>query len=112
MVPNNSPRSACAERPRIDSTSFSNPLTTDDSWTCSSRRTHDQATRAAHARNASSRRRYVDPTTCERDYSEAELEFMQAMQEYKHRSGRMFPTWSEVLEVLTSLGYEKAEDAD
>jgi hypothetical protein len=29
------------------------------------------------------------------------------MHEYKHSSGRMFPTWSEVLEVLRSLGYEK-----
>jgi len=37
----------------------------------------------------------------------AEMEFMQAMQEYKQKSGRMFPTWSEVLEVLRSLGYEK-----
>ena len=33
--------------------------------------------------------------------------FMQAMQAYKQRSGRMFPTWSEVLEVLQSLGYQK-----
>ena len=32
---------------------------------------------------------------------------MLAMNEYKHKSGRMFPTWSEVLEVLRSLGYEK-----
>ena len=38
----------------------------------------------------------------------AELEFMQAMQAYKLSSGRMFPTWSEVLEVLRSLGYQKA----
>jgi hypothetical protein len=29
------------------------------------------------------------------------------MEEYKRRSGRMFPTWSEVLEVLQGLGYEK-----
>jgi hypothetical protein len=29
------------------------------------------------------------------------------MNEYKQRSGRMFPTWSEVLEVLRGLGYEK-----
>jgi hypothetical protein len=29
------------------------------------------------------------------------------MEEYKKSSGRMFPTWSEVLEVLRSLGYEK-----
>jgi hypothetical protein len=50
----------------------------------------------------------VDPTTCERDSATAEREFMQAMQEYKQRSGRMFPTWSEILEVLRDLGYEKA----
>ncbi|QEH34297.1 hypothetical protein OJF2_28320 [Aquisphaera giovannonii] len=77
------------------------------SWAYSSRRAHEQAGRAAQARNASGRRRFVDPTTCERDYSAAETEFMQAMQEYKQRSGRMFPTWSEVLEVLQGLGYQK-----
>ena len=33
---------------------------------------------------------------------------MQAMQDYKQSSGRMFPTWSEVLEVLRGLGYEKS----
>ena len=66
-----------------------------------------QALRAATARNASGRRRFVDPTTCDREYSLAEREFMQAMQQYKHRSGRMFPTWSEVLEVLKELGYQK-----
>jgi hypothetical protein len=71
------------------------------------RRASEQATRAAKARQASGRRRFVDPTTCERDYSQAELEFMLAMNEYKHKSGRMFPTWSEVLEVLRELGYEK-----
>jgi hypothetical protein len=51
--------------------------------------------------------RFVDPTTSERQYSEAEMEFMMAMNEYKRSSGRMFPTWSEVLEVLQRLGYEK-----
>jgi len=71
------------------------------------RRASEQATRAAQARQTSGRRRFVDPTTCERDYSQAELEFMLAMNEYKHKSGRMFPTWSEVLEVLRNLGYEK-----
>jgi hypothetical protein len=67
-----------------------------------------RAARAVRARNASGRRRFVDPTTCDRDYEAAELEFMAAMQEYKRASGRMFPTWSEVLEVLRALGYEKA----
>jgi hypothetical protein len=74
------------------------------------RRASEQATRAAAARHASGRRRFIDPTTCERDYSDAELEFMLAMNAYKQRSGRMFPTWSEVLEVLRSLGYEKPVD--
>ena len=34
---------------------------------------------------------------------------MEAMQEYKRSSGRMFPTWSEVLEVLQGLGYAKLD---
>ncbi len=53
------------------------------------------------------RRRQIDPTTCERDYSNDEIEFMNALDDYKRNSGRMFPTCSEVLEVLRSLGYEK-----
>jgi hypothetical protein len=76
------------------------------------RRASEQATRAANARQKSGRRRFVDPTTSERDYSKAEMEFMLAMNEYKHRSGRMFPTWSEVLEVLRNLGYEKIAKGD
>ncbi|MCA9183030.1 MAG: hypothetical protein KDA51_16320, partial [Planctomycetales bacterium] len=51
------------------------------------------------------RRRQIDPTTCERDYSDQEIEFMQAMDAYKRSSGRMFPTCSEILEVLRDLGY-------
>jgi len=39
-----------------------------------------------------------------------ELEFMEAMQDYKKSSGRMFPTWSEVLEVLQGLGYKKSDE--
>jgi hypothetical protein len=53
------------------------------------------------------RRRLIDPTTCERDYSLDEVEFMKAMDDYKRKSGRMFPTWSEVLEVVRALGYAK-----
>lgn len=70
-------------------------------------RASEKATRAARARHASGRRRHIDPTTCERDYSQDEIEFMNAMSLYKKASGRAFPTWSEILEVLRSLGYEK-----
>jgi hypothetical protein len=53
------------------------------------------------------RRRQIDPTTCERDYTEDEIEFMNAIDDYKRQSGRMFPTCSEVLEVVRGLGYVK-----
>ncbi len=56
------------------------------------------------------RRRQIDPTTCERDYSGDEVEFMRAIDDYKRRSGRQFPTWSEVLEVLRDLGYRKVAE--
>jgi hypothetical protein len=57
------------------------------------------------------RRRQIDPTTCERDYSVEEVEFMNAMDEYKRKNGRMFPTCSEVLEVIRSLGYVQLSPA-
>lgn len=61
-------------------------------------------------RRKATRRRNIDPTTCERDYSEAEIEFMKAMDDYKRSSGRMFPTCSEILEVVIKLGYRKIAD--
>jgi hypothetical protein len=67
--------------------------------------------RVCERRAKVSRRRQIDPTTCERDYTVPEIEFMNAIEEYKRTSGRMFPTCSEVLEVLQKLGYEKREAA-
>ena len=58
------------------------------------------------------RRRQIDPTTCERDYSLGEVEFMSALDDYKRKSGRMFPTCSEILEVIRELGYVKLSDAE
>jgi hypothetical protein len=63
--------------------------------------------RSTERRVKVNRRRQIDPTTCERDYSPDEVEFMSALDDYKRRSGRMFPTCSEVLEVIKALGYEK-----
>jgi hypothetical protein len=58
-------------------------------------------------RQKTQRRRQIDPTTCERDYSLEEIEFMNALDEYKRNSGRMFPTCSEILEVFRGLGYQR-----
>ena len=63
--------------------------------------------RVGERRAKVNRRRQIDPTTCERDYTPEEVEFIGAMDNYKRRSGRMFPTCSEVLEVVRSLGYVK-----
>jgi hypothetical protein len=62
-------------------------------------------------REKGERRRQVDPTTCEKEYSDEEIIFMKAMDQYKRSNRRPFPTWSEVLEVLHSLGYRKTEEA-
>jgi hypothetical protein len=64
---------------------------------------------AASAAVRHGRRRLIDPTTCERDYAADEMEFMQALDHYKRTSGRMFPTCSEVLEVVKSLGYRREQ---
>ena len=63
--------------------------------------------RRVGSRRKVERRRQIDPTTCERDYTDEEIEFMRAMDEYKRKAGRQFPTWSEVLEVLKNLGYKR-----
>lgn len=73
-------------------------------------KTEAEATKPVVERRKVKRRRQIDPTTCEREYSDHEIEFMQAMDEYKRASGRMFPTCSEILEVLTKMGYRKVAE--
>ena len=57
--------------------------------------------------NQKSRR--TNPATSERHYTLEEVEFMNALAEFKQASGRLFPTCSEILDVLRNLGYEKAK---
>lgn len=93
--------------------------TNDDVITLDRRTNRDRRTGDAEAldtgamkrpRRKANRRRHIDPTTCERDYNDAEVEFMRAMDDYKQRAGRMFPTCSEVLEVLRDLGYRQLNE--
>jgi hypothetical protein len=41
------------------------------------------------------------------DLADDELELIRAVNHHKERTGRPFPTWSEVLRILKELGYEK-----
>jgi hypothetical protein len=84
----------------------------DEVVTIDRRRTEESVPAPALERRAKvQRRRQIDPTTCERDYSIEEVEFMNAMDEYKRKNGRMFPTCSEVLEVIRGLGYVRLSPA-
>jgi hypothetical protein len=53
------------------------------------------------------RRRRIDPTTFEKEYTVDEIEFMNAMQRFKERTGSSFPTHGEVLKVAAGLGYRR-----
>jgi hypothetical protein len=44
--------------------------------------------------------------------NQEELEFLHAMEDYKQKHNRPFPTWSEVLGVLRELGYVKPGRSD
>lgn len=65
---------------------------------------------SAEKRRTSERRRMIDPTTCDRDYTDEEVEFMRAIDQYKRDNHRPYPTLSEVLEVLHALGYRKVAE--
>jgi len=60
--------------------------------------------------NPKSRR--SNPATSERHYTLDEVEFMNALAEFKRASGRLFPTCSEILNILHKLGYEKIREPE
>jgi hypothetical protein len=78
---------------------------------------HEAETAASHRpvrerRARAERRKRVDPTTFEKQYTDDELEFMNAMQRFKERTGKPFPTHGEVIRVAVALGYRKLVDVD
>jgi hypothetical protein len=42
--------------------------------------------------------------------SDEQFEFLMAINEYKKKNSRPFPTWTEVLEVMKALGYRKVAE--
>jgi hypothetical protein len=68
------------------------------------------APRTPERRVKKERRKRIDPTTFEKQYSDDEMEFMNAMQRFKERTGRPFPTHGEVIKVAIGLGYRKLVD--
>ena len=62
-------------------------------------------------RRGPGKRRSDDRRTAEEgEMSDEQFEFLMAIDEYKRKNSRLFPTWTEVLEVVKALGYRKVAD--
>jgi len=72
---------------------------------------HPSPRPTAERRARKERRRRIDPTTFEKQYTDDELEFMNAMQRFKVQSGKAFPSYADVLDVALTLGYRRAPEA-
>ena len=46
----------------------------------------------------------------EGEMTDEQFIFLMAIEEYKKKNNRPFPTWTEVLEVIKALGYRKVAD--
>ena len=82
-----------------------------------SERRNDDERRLAERRSGRTRRnseisehRKVERRINEYPMTDAELEFIQAINDYKQRYSKPFPTWSEILHILVELGYQKTEN--
>ena len=53
--------------------------------------------------------RKVERRINEYPMSNEELNFIKAVNDYKQRYNKPFPTWSEILHILKSIGYEKVD---
>ena len=42
--------------------------------------------------------------------SDEQFEFLLAIEEYKRKNSKRFPTWTEVFEVIKAMGYRKVAD--
>lgn len=46
------------------------------------------------------------PPPAERNESEV-MEFLKAIDTFKRKTGKLFPSWSDILDIVKSLGYRK-----
>ena len=86
------------------------PSSTDAAYTGTERRssTERRETSGLERRRGPGRRRSDDRKAAEEGEMTAEqFEFCMAIETYKRVNKKMFPTWTEVLEVIQHLGYRK-----
>lgn len=73
------------------------------------RRVGDRRTGLERRRGAGIRRPEDRKAAEEGEMTVEQFEFIQAIETYKKVNKKMFPTWTEVLEVMQQLGYRKVE---
>jgi len=73
------------------------------------RRAGDRRTGLERRRGAGIRRDEERRSAEEGEMSAEQFEFVQAIETYKKVNKKLFPTWTEVLEVINQLGYRKIE---
>ncbi|UCE99986.1 MAG: hypothetical protein JSV82_02675 [Planctomycetota bacterium] len=62
-------------------------------------------------RRGPGRRRSDDRKAAEEgQMSDEQFDFLMAIDEYKRKNSRPFPTWTEVLELIKALGYRKVAE--
>lgn len=69
----------------------------------------DRRTGLERRRGAGIRRSDERRTAEEGEMSTSQFEFIMAIETYKRVNKRMYPTWTEILEIVHQLGYRKVE---
>jgi hypothetical protein len=78
-------------------------------YTGPERRAADRRTGLERRRGAGIRREEERRSAEEGEMTAEQFEFIQAIETYKKVNKKLFPTWTEVLEVINQLGYQKVE---
>ncbi len=78
-------------------------------YTGADRRVGDRRTGLERRRGAGIRREEERRSAEEGEMTPEQFEFVMAIEAYKRVNKKLFPTWTEVLEVIEQLGYEKTK---
>lgn len=104
--PSEFPRSVVDRRAGLDRRQKSRE---ESGYTGPERRAGDRRTGLERRRGAGIRREEERRSAEEGEMTAEQFEFVMAIETYKKVNKKLFPTWTEVLEVINQLGYKKVE---
>jgi hypothetical protein len=89
-----------------------NQYSAEEHWDGAERRTNVVDRRLGlDRRRGPGRRRAEDRKSAEEgQMTNEQFEFLMAIEEYKKKNAKLFPTWTEVLEVMKAMGYRKVAE--